>query len=79
MKDIELKISEEMLQALFQGKKVVFDNYRRPTIMLYPPRYGVFTTYDKYQEIVRRAEMEGHTRAIELLRESFDNVQNRKN
>lgn len=67
MQEIEQKISEEALQALFQGKKVVFDTYGLPRITLYPPRYGVFVTHEKYQEIVRRAKLQGFEYVIELL------------
>ncbi len=63
----EYKITEEALQALFQGKKVVFDTYGQPTITLYPPRYGVFMTHEKYLEIERRAQMEGLNTVLDLL------------
>lgn len=69
MKEIEQKISEEALQALFQGKKVMFDTFGLPRITLYPPRYGVFVTHEKYQEIVRRAKLEGFEYVIDLLGE----------
>ena len=66
---IEQKISEEALQALFQGKKVIFDTYGLPTIALYPPRYGVFVTHEQYQKIVQKAKTEGFEYVLELLGE----------
>ena len=35
----------------------------------YPPRYGVFMTYDKYEQLVQRAHMEGTRVLIELLQQ----------
>jgi hypothetical protein len=67
MKDLEYKVTEEALQALFQGKKVLFDYYGLPRVALYPPRYGVFVTHERYQEIVRRAKMEGFEYVIDLI------------
>jgi len=67
MRHIEQKISEEMLHALFEGKKVVIDYQGQPRITLYPPRYGVFMTYDKYEELVRRAYREGTQVLVGLL------------
>src|SRR5262249_44864848 len=69
MKDIEYKITEEALQALFQGQKIIFDTYGLPRVTLYPPRYGVFVTHEKYQEIVRRAKTQGFEYVIEMLGE----------
>jgi hypothetical protein len=67
MRDIEQKISEEMLHALFEGKKVVIDYKGQPTITLYPPRYGVFITYEKYEKIVQQAQTAGTMFVVELL------------
>ena len=67
MKDLEYKITEEALQALFQGQKVIFDTVGLPRVTLYPPRYGVFVTHEKYQEIVRRAKMAGFEYVIDLM------------
>jgi len=52
IKEKEIKITEEMLHGLFEGKKIVL---AEPDlrITLYPPRYGVFMTYDKLIELKR--------------------------
>lgn len=62
-KKIEHKITEEQLQALFQGKKLVLDYQGQPMITLYPPRYGVFMTHEKYLEMERLV----YSRAFEEL------------
>jgi hypothetical protein len=41
----------------------------RTEVWRYPPRYGVFVTHEKYQEIVRRAKLEGFEYVIDLLGE----------
>ncbi len=70
MRNKEFKITEDALQALFQGKKVVF---REPDmdITLYPPRYGVFITHEKRIEIERMAYNKAFTELTDLL-ESID-------
>lgn len=50
---LEYHLNEECLQALFQGKQVVFSHFKMPEIHLYPPRYGVFMTHEKAQELRR--------------------------
>lgn len=62
--EIEIKIDEEALQALFQGKKVVYDRHQEYRVTLYPPRYGFFMTYEKLENIRNAAKMQG---AIHLL------------
>lgn len=70
MRDIEHKITEEQLQALFQGKKLVLDYAGQPQITLYPPRYGVFMTHEKFVEIERMAQMRAYEAVVELLSQS---------
>ena len=65
--EIEQKISEEMLQALFQGKKVVLDYVGQPRVTLYPPRYGTFMTWEKFAEIERAAQLRAFEHVISLL------------
>jgi hypothetical protein len=69
MKEIEIKIKEEALQALFQGQKVVFDYLGQPRITLYPPRYGYFMTYEKKVEIERMALNKAFEEVIKLLKD----------
>ncbi len=64
---LEFKITEEMLQALFQGQKVVFDCAGMPRITLYPPRYGVFMTHEKYTAIKEAVYAQAFDRVLELL------------
>jgi len=68
--EIEHKITEEMLQGLFQGKKLVLDYAGQPRITLYPPRYGVFMTHEKFVELERRAQMNAYEAVVELFREA---------
>jgi len=70
MENIEYKITEEMLQALFQGKKVVFDYVGRPQITLYPPNYGYFITYEKKAEIEYMAFNRAFEKIVELLKDN---------
>lgn len=51
VKDIEIKIDIEQLRALLEGKKLVIDVMGQPKIIIYPDRYGVFMTYDKFVEL----------------------------
>jgi hypothetical protein len=64
---LEHRITEEMLQALFQGKKLVFDIQGYPLITLYPPRYGVFITHEKYLEMQRAAYDKAFEPLIDIL------------
>ncbi|HMG16561.1 MAG TPA: hypothetical protein VK590_13985 [Saprospiraceae bacterium] len=58
MKELEYKISTEMIQALLEGKKVVFDYAGQPRVTLYPERYGVFMTYNKLTELRQKIGFE---------------------
>lgn len=70
--EIEHKMTEEQLQALFQGKKLVLDYSGRPRVTLYPPRYGFFMTWEKYVEIERAAQMKAYEHIIDLLGQNKD-------
>jgi len=65
---LEYKITEEMLQALFQGKKVIFDYAGLPQVTLYPPNYGYFITYEKKAEIERLAHFKAFEEIIQALK-----------
>jgi hypothetical protein len=54
MKELEYKITTEQIQALLEGKKLVFQYQGQPQITLYPPNYGVFMTYEKLAELRRK-------------------------
>jgi len=71
-KEIEHQINEEQLQALFQGKKLVLDYQGQPKITLYPPRYGVFMTHEKYVELEQRVRMENSFELMEFIRSLKD-------
>lgn len=66
---IEHKISEEQLQALFQGKKLVLNYHGVPQITLYPPRYGVFMTHEKFTEMEQRVYARAFEELTDLLRQ----------
>ncbi len=70
MKELEFKLTEEALKALFEGKKIVFDYAGQPRVTLYPPRYGVFMTYEKMAEVERLAQ----NKALEALLKVFRDV-----
>lgn len=53
MKKMDIRLSEEMLRALFEGKKVQYCQMGEPMVTLYPERYGVFMTHEKMAEIRR--------------------------
>lgn len=67
---IELKLTEEHLQDLFQGKRFCLDYQGEPLIMIYPPRYGVFMTHEKYQELEEAAYTKSFLKLMELLKEN---------
>jgi hypothetical protein len=63
---IEIKLTPEMLRALFEGKKVEQIFYEHPLgsetpdslkITVYPDRYGVLMTWERFSEIQRAANM----------------------
>lgn len=54
MQDIEFKITTEQLQALLEGKKLVWDVKGQPRVTLYPERWGVFMTATKFEELKRK-------------------------
>lgn len=56
-----------MLQALFQGKKVVFDYAGMGLVTLYPPRYGYFMTHEKMRELEDRVYSKAWESMLELL------------
>jgi hypothetical protein len=78
--ELEYKITEEALQALFEGKKVIFDYQGRSRITLYPPRYGVFITHEKMRELedmaYSKAFMEMTKLLVELKKEDSKEVTN---
>ena len=65
--EIEHKLTEEQLQALYKGKKLVLDYQGRPRVTLYPPRYGFFMTWEKYAEIERAAFSKAYEHLEQLL------------
>lgn len=69
-KHIEHKITEEQLEALFQGKKLILNYQGLPSVTLYPPRYGVFMTHEKYAELEHMAYARAFEKLVELLREN---------
>lgn len=69
MRHIEHKITEEQLQALFQGKKLVFDFAGFPQITFYPPRYGVFITHEKRREMENAMYDKAFERMLEIMAE----------
>jgi hypothetical protein len=62
-------MTEVHLQALFQGKKLILNYTGFPTVILYPPNYGVFMTYEKYEKLVYQAKVEGMETVVKLLDE----------
>lgn len=64
---IEHKLTDEQLQALFQGKKLVLDYYDTPMITLMPPRYGVFMTNEKYVELERKVYARAFEEVMSML------------
>jgi hypothetical protein len=68
--EIEHKLTEEHLQALFQGKKLVLEYSGQPRVTLYPPRYGVFMTHEKFSEMEQRV----YARAWEELTEFLKKI-----
>lgn len=57
-----------MLQALFQGKKVVIDHHGFSKVTLYPPRYGYFMTYEKFHELESRLFSKAWEGMLEILK-----------
>lgn len=52
-KELEHKITLEQIQALLEGKKLVLDYMGFPRITIYPPKYGIFLTYEEYESLRR--------------------------
>lgn len=71
MEEIKIDIKTEHIQALLEGKKMVYRIEGLPTVILYPERYGVFMTHDKFQKI--RRELMGNMIANpeKMMREFF--------
>ena len=67
----EIKLTSEALQALFEGKKLVFD---RPDMRLtiYPDRYGVFMTHEKRHELESMIYGRAFEQAVQFLRNLDD-------
>jgi hypothetical protein len=72
MENIEFRLTEELLQALFQGKKVEMISHgplgeatRRATI--YPPWFGVFMTWEKFAELERMAMVKAYKELVEIM------------
>lgn len=70
-KEIKIDIKTEHIQALLEGKKMVYKIEGLPIIILYPERYGVFMTHDKFQKI--RRELMGNmiTNPEKMMKEFF--------
>jgi hypothetical protein len=51
MRDIKIDIKTAHIQALLEGKKLIYDTIGQARIILYPDRYGVFITYEKFAEL----------------------------
>jgi hypothetical protein len=76
MKDVEIKIDEQALKALFEGKRLDYvynagfgKNAPDPfKITIYPPRYGFFITHEKRAELEKRIYGRAFEEAILYLR-----------
>jgi ASC-1-like (ASCH) protein len=55
---IEIEIKTEQIQALLEGKKLVYEQVGQPTVVMIPDRYGVFMTYEKFAELRRKIGFE---------------------
>lgn len=66
--ELEFKITEDALQALFQGQKVEFRYQGLPAVILLPPRYGVFMTYEKVKDIERAAYMQAWEKVLDIMK-----------
>lgn len=83
MKEIKIDIKTEQIQALLEGKKLVYEIVGQPRIVMIPDRYGVFMTYDKIAELRRRigfqalADTEGFFEELlgkEMSEKMFKNI-----
>ena len=73
MKTLDIKLTQEMLQSLFEGKRLE-QNWYQPggetlRIVIYPDRYGVFMTHEKMAEIKRNLR---HNIEMEVMEKLFD-------
>jgi hypothetical protein len=73
MRQIEIKIDEQALKALFEGKKLEYvyksglkDQGQRITV--YPPRYGFFVTHESRAELEKRIYGRAFEEAVQYLR-----------
>lgn len=77
IQEIEFKLTEKSLKALFEGKKIVYDYFGKSRVTIYPPSYGVFMTHEKMQQIKQAAYMRAWDEILTLIceRESDEVVQ----
>jgi hypothetical protein len=76
MRDIEIKIDEQALKALFEGKRLDYvyhhglgkDAPDPLKITIYPPRYGFFMTHESRAELEKRIYGRAFEEAVLYLR-----------
>jgi hypothetical protein len=53
MIEIKIKLEIEMLEALFKGKKLIYQqsNGNEFELTIYPPNYGIFLTNEEYRQV----------------------------
>jgi hypothetical protein len=73
MKDIEIKIDEQALKAMFEGKRLEYvyrSGLKREAqrVTIYPPRYGFLVTHESRAELEKRTYGRAFEQAVQFLR-----------
>lgn len=63
-KIIEIMINTEMIQAILLGKKIEFRNFGKPTVIIYPPKSGIFIPLEKYKKL----KIAANNKELELIK-----------
>lgn len=71
MKEFEIKLDTKMYGELIAGKKVIYTlnlNTKDETrITVYPPHYGVYTTYEELIKILISSKIEHAENTADLI------------
>lgn len=71
MKEIKMKITTEQIGALLEGKKLTIERMGEYRVEIFPERYGVFMTMEKFAELRRKIAMQTLVNPEDIFTELF--------
>lgn len=73
--EIVMRINEDHLIALMQGKKLSFIRIGEYRVDIYPPNHGIYLTWEEYTSIKYLASDWMHGKSVESI---FDKIEKRR-